>query len=94
MLLRGFKYYFIITLVGVIILYFLLSFFVIGYDEGMNTTKIAFVCGKIMGYLVFSLKFWTEKLNFHALFAILMAFSTTTFIISTVIVVIKNILVK
>lgn len=94
MLLKDFKYYFIITLVSVIILYFLSSFFVIGYDEGMNTTKIALVSGKIMDCLVFSLEFWAEKLNFHALFAILMAFSTTSFIISIVIKITKVIWTK
>jgi len=90
MLLKGFKYYFITVLIYVILCYFLLSFFVIGYDEGMNTSKTALVCVKMMGYLTFSLYFWADWIGLPGIVAVLLCFLTTTFVISFPLTVIRN----
>lgn len=90
MLLKGFKHYFITVLICVILCYFLLSFFVIGYDEGMNTSKTAIICAKVMKYLTFSLEFWATKIKMPGILAVLLCFLTTTFVISFPLTVIRN----
>ena len=89
MLLKDFKYSFIVVFCCIVLCYFLLSFFVVGYDEGINTSKTAVICNTVMKLLTFSLEFWAE-LKFSGIIAILLCFLTTTLIISFPLVIIKN----
>lgn len=82
MLLKDFKQYFIITFIIIIILYFILSIFVIGYEERTNKTNTAFVFYETMKTILFSVDFWAEKMKLSGVVAVLMAFMTTSFIIS------------
>ncbi|HRO75122.1 MAG TPA: hypothetical protein PLP27_03105 [Crocinitomicaceae bacterium] len=88
-LLKNFRHYFVLTFICVILCYFVLAVPAIGYDEGMNTTQIAFVCSRIMDFLLFSIPFW-DYLNFSGIFIILFSFLTTTFVITLPFVILIN----
>jgi len=89
MLLRDFKYFFVIVLICLIIGYFMLSFFVIGYEEETNNTQLAGICYKILGLLVFSVEFWVEKIGFPGILAIAFAFITTSLFVSILLLTLK-----
>lgn len=77
------------TLLLVILCYFVLSFFVIGYDEGMNVSRTAMYCSGIMKSLIFSLDVWVSW-RLSGIMAVIFSFATTAFIISFPWVIIKN----
>jgi hypothetical protein len=84
MFLRNFKQNFLIIFLLVIFFYFFLSIFVIGYDEGTNNTKVAFICSKVMMYFLFSIEFWIETVKIPNILAIILSFATTSFIMSVI----------
>lgn len=89
MLLKDFKFYVISILIALALVYFFISLFVIGYEEGTNNSQIASVCYKIIGLLIFSIDFWAEYLKFPDIIAIIFSFLTSAMLLSILVILLK-----
>lgn len=89
---KDIEIYFVITAIILFVLYFFLSFFVIGYEERTNKTELTRVVYQIMGYIVFSLKFWNKI--FHSIIPLVLSILTSSAILTVIILLFKRIFVK
>lgn len=90
--LRDIKNTFLITLLILVCIYMILSILIIGFEEGTNTSSVAFFSDRVMSLIIFSIDFWAESIGLLGLLAVLMAFSTTSMIVSIPIVLLRIIL--
>lgn len=82
MLLKDFKSYWIAISALLFLAYFIMSFFVIGYEERTNRTELAAVLYEVMGYIVFSLNFWNKI--FPNIFQLIFSILTTSVLLTLI----------
>jgi hypothetical protein len=84
MIKQDFKFIFTITFLLLFLFWFVFSFFAISYEEGTNNSLIPKLSYHIASLIMFSIYFWSNFLN--ELFAMIFSLLSSTFIVSTLIV--------
>lgn len=89
MLLKDFKFYFIVSFIAILCIDLLLMFPAMAYEEGMTQAKGAEIAYYFVSITLFLLSFWAKYLNFFDIVDIIMAVATTALIISSLIIIIS-----
>lgn len=83
MRLKDFKLIFILCFLGLFLLWLVVAFLAMGYEQGTDLSFLGKTCYKVAGYIHFSLNFWQKKCPDSIAF--LASFFSSSFILSLIV---------